>query len=158
LLVFAHGASAADDGGGKWSISLDTASDGSKIITARLPADTPIPSGFDKVTPVLVIRYRLGQTDLRVDFDTFLGSGKLPITVAFAGQPTVEEVWRISSDGRAAVPPGAALAFVERLKQADVVSLSFAPKHHDRVSTQFTTYGIALVMKALISAGVKYGD
>jgi len=148
---------APDDGGGKWQLSLETAADGIKTIVARLPADAPIPSGFDQVTPYLLIKYHAGRAVAYIVFDTFLGSGKLDAVATFGDESPERQTWRISADGRSAFVPGEALAFVERLKAGPSFTLRVAPRKKPPVTVTFTTTGIQLVMKALISAGVKYG-
>lgn len=147
------------DEGGKWQLTLNVSpQDGSKAITARLAADEAIPSGFDKVTPELVILYRSGQMTAYVLFDTFLGHDKLDATVKFGAQPPEKQRWTISADERSLYPPGEAFAFVERLKTADHLAVTVAPHRNAPVTAQFTLAGIQVVMKALISAGVKYAD
>ncbi len=144
--------------GSKWKFSLGApAADGSKSILATLRADAPIASGFGQVTPRLVLRYHAGQTLAFVVFDTFLGSGELAAAVTFGGHPPEEQRWRISSDGMIAFIPGDALAFVERLKEVESFSVRIAPHKANPVTVSFTPLETELMIKALISAGVKYG-
>lgn len=143
----------------QWRITVDApATDGSKSVSATLLADAPIPSGFDKVTPKLVLRYRAGRTSAFVVFDTFLGSGLLDVVVGFGNQPAQEQKWRISADGRSAIISGDALAFIEHLKQVESFSVHFAPRKATPLTVSFTPLETELVIKALLSAGVKYGS
>jgi hypothetical protein len=142
--------------GGKWQLTVD-ASSGAKSITATLPADAPIKSGFGEATPKLVLRYRLGRITAYVLFDTFLGSGDIDATVTFDPLPPEAQTWAISKDGRAAFVPGDPFRFLDQLKRADSLSVRVVPRNADAVTASFTTTGIQIVIKALISAGVKYG-
>ena len=81
---------------------------------------------------------------------------------------------RLSNDGRSAIVPGEALAFVERLKSVSALAVQVSPKTAAKrtsesgegasptpeaasVTAQFAIRDVDLVIKALISAGVKYG-
>ena len=142
-----------------WQVKVGAANaDGSRSVSATLLADAPIASGFGEVTPKLVIRYRSGNFTVFVVFDTFLGEGELPIDVTFGHETTETQRWTVSSDGRAAFAPGEALAWIERLKHAESLSLSFTPPHRDRARVTFTPRDPEALLKALLSAGVKYGS
>jgi hypothetical protein len=144
--------------GGKWQLALDTVADGSKAVTATLPADEPVKSGFGETIPTLVLRYRSGRTSAYVVFDTFLGDGTAEVQVQFGRDPVETQRWRISSDSRAVFVPGDALAFVERLKRCDFFSVRVTRGKSPSLTGVFTPAGIDVVVKALISAGVKYTE
>lgn len=145
--------------GGKWQMSASTSpTDGAKIITARLDADGPIPSGFGKAIPVLVLRYKAGQITAYIAFDTYLGDTTTEATVTFGHESPETQKWEVSDDGRAAFVAGDALTFLQRLKHVDRLSISVTPHHASPVTATFTTTGVTLVIKALISAGVKLSD
>lgn len=142
----------------RWRLSVGTpGEDGTRPVTATLLADAPIASGFSQVTPKLVLRYRAGRTAAYVLFDTFLGEGELAAAVMFGQEPPEAQKWTISSDGRAAFIPGDALAFLERLKGAPSFAVRIAPRNGQPVRVSFTLHETELVLKALISAAVKYG-
>lgn len=144
---------------GQWKLIVDRpAADGSTSVSALLRSDAPIPSGFSKVTPSLVLRYRLGRASAFVVFDTFLGNGTLDATVTFGTQPPEQQKWRISADGRTAFVPGDALAFIERLKGVGSFTIRIAPRPDRPLTVSFSPRETDLVVKALLSAGVKYGN
>ncbi len=141
----------------KWQITVSKSPAGnSALVTATLPADAPIASGFGQVTPNLVLRYRAGRTSGYVLFDTFLGRGAVQVTLTIGTGEPETQTWRISSDGRAALIPGDTLAFIERLKQNGNLSVAVTPPKGTAVTAAFTTTGIERVVQALLSAGVKY--
>jgi hypothetical protein len=147
---------AASSAAPKWQLAVETGADGTKSITATLPADAPIRSGFGEVTPKLTVRYRSGRTSAYVLFDTFLGSGTTEVVIETGSATPQTEKWRISNDGRSVFVPGDALPFIEKLKQADVLHVSVTPKRGERITAHFSPREIDQVIKALISAGVKY--
>lgn len=155
----ATGPSAAQTARAKaqWQLSVSpTANDGTRSVLATLPADAPIPSGFSQVTPKLVLRYRSGQTVAYVACDTFLGDETVDAIATFGSEPPVAQKWTLSSDGRTAFVPGDALAFIRRLEKADAFSVRFSRPKHDPITISFTPTETNLVIKALLSAGVKY--
>ena len=141
----------------RWQITVSEAADGGKIVTATLPAVAPIASGFGQAIPKLVLRYRAGRTSAYVVFDTFLGQGELDAAVRFGREPAESQRWRISSDGRTAFVPGDALAFMDRLKTVDAFEVRVTPAKKTPVTASFAPHEMELVIKALISAAVKYG-
>ncbi len=146
----------APQAGGKWQLSVSApAADGSRSISASLPADAPIPSGFAKVTPLLVLRYRSGRTSAFVVFDTFLGSGTLDARVAYGDQSPVDQKWEISSDGRSAFVPGDALEFIQRLKTVKTLAIRITPGKAAPVTVRFSPIDTELVVKALLSVALK---
>lgn len=148
------------DPAARWEMSVQTSPrDGTRAITAKLPADAPIASGFDHVTPTLVLRYQAGRASAFVLFDTFLGNGaQIAARVTFGGEEPQSETWAISNDSRAAFPPGDALKFIDRLKRSEHFSLRVEPHKGQPVTAAFTTTGVDVVIKALLAAGFKYSD
>jgi hypothetical protein len=140
---------------GKWRLTVERGSDGSNVVTAKLAADTPIQSGFTRITPMLVLRYKAGRTSAYVAFDTYLGEGNTAATVGFGRQPPETQQWTISGAGRSAFVPGDALGFIQRLKAADTLTVRVTPYHASPVTTAFTVTGIDTVMKALFAAGIQ---
>ncbi len=143
---------------GRWQLTITSSpADGTKIITATLDADHPIPAGFGQTTPQLRLRYRQGRTSAYILFDTFLGSDEIDATVTFGREPAETQKWSISTDGRAAFVPGDALAFIGRLKRCDTLTVEVTPKNGKAVTAAFTVTHVDVVIAALISVGVKAG-
>jgi hypothetical protein len=141
-----------------WQIKVGAAAeDGTRSVSATLRADAPITRGADRVTPRLVLRYRAGQAAAFVVFETYLGSGELPATLTFGAQSPEAQTWILSSDGQTAFVPGDAFAFIDRLKQVETFTVRVAPRKGDPVTVSFSPRETDLVLKALISATMKYG-
>jgi hypothetical protein len=142
----------------QWELSVSARDDGSRSVLASLPADAPIASGFSQVTPKLVLRYRAGQTVAYIVFDTFLGDEPVNASVTFGSAPAVHQKWPLSSDGRTAFVPGDALAFIRQLQKVDSLAIRIDRPKRAAIAVSFSPTQTDLVIKALLAAGVKYGN
>jgi hypothetical protein len=143
---------------GEWQVTVGAASaEGRRTIAATLRADAPIPGSFGPVTPKLVLRYRGGQPAAYVGFETYVGEGELDAEVTFGEQPAERQKWTIAADGQTAFVAGEAFDFFERLKTVPKLSVRIALPRKNPVTVTFTLRETEAVLKALISAGVKYG-
>lgn len=156
--VTSAGAASAAAKHPEWQVLVGAASaEGRRSISATLAADAPIPGTFGPVTPKLVLRYRGGQPAAYIVFETYLGEGELEALVTFGEEPAEPQKWTISEDGQAAFVAGEAFAFLERLKPVKTLSVRITPPKKQPVTVTFSPRETDAVLKALISAGVKYG-
>lgn len=139
-----------------WRFATTTGPNGAVAVTAALPSRNRIKSGFADVTPELVLRYRAGRVIAYVWFDTYLGEGSADVEIRFGSEAPVKQVWRLISDGQAALYPDEALALLERMKTVDDFSVALVRRNGERVVASFTPTEVDQVFKALLSAGVSY--
>ena len=105
-----------------------------------------------------MLRYRSGQTIAYVAFDTFLGDEAVDATVTFGSASAVHQKWPLSPDGRTAFVPGDALAFIRHLQKVDSFAIRIDRPKREPIVVSFSPMQTDLVIKALLAAGVKYGD
>ena len=138
---------------GNWRITTDVSPiDDSRSVFCFLDADESVKVGYNTIKPTLIIRYKEGELDGYISYDTFLGSDTITATLRFGKGSAEQATWGISTDHQAAFIRGDVANFVNRLERVDSFIVRVTPYGESPVTVSFSPQGIDEVKKAIVSA------
>ena len=138
---------------GNWRITTDTSPiDDSKSVFCFLDADASVQVGYDTIKPTLIIRYKEGELDGYITYDTFLGSNTISVTLRFGRDSAEQATWGISTNHKSAFIRGDIEHFVDRLERADSLIVRLTPYSESPVTVSFSPHGIGKVKEAIRNA------
>ena len=140
---------------GNWRITTDVSPiDDSKSVFCFLDADASVRVGYDTITPTLIIRYKEGELDGYINYDTFLGSDTISATLRFGTESAEQATWGISTDHKAVFIRGDIGHFVNRLGRVDSLIVRITPYSESPVTISFSPQGIHKIKEAIREAGL----
>ena len=138
---------------GRWGISTDVSPiDDSKTVICRLDADDSVRVGYDTIKPTMLVRYKEGELEAYIVYDTFLGSDSIPVTVRFGKGSAESMTWSISTDHKAAFISGDIAQFINRLELVDSLVVRLTPYGESPVTVSFSPKGVDKVKDAIRKA------
>lgn len=138
---------------GNWRITTDVSPlDDSKSVFCFLDADASVRVGYDTIKPTLIIRYKEGELDGYISYDTFLGSDTISVTLRFGTESAEQATWGISTDHKAAFIRGDIGHFLNRLGRVDSLIVRVTPYSESPVTISFSPQGIDKIKEAIIEA------
>ena len=138
---------------GNWRISTDVSPlDDSKSVFCFLDADESVQVGYDTIKPTLIIRYKEGELDGYISYDTYLGTDTISVTFRFGKESAEQATWGISTDREAAFIRGDIGHFVNRLERVDSLIVRLTPYGESPVTISFSPQGVDEIKKAIREA------
>ncbi len=149
----APGSKVKKETGGKWSISTDVSPiDDSKTVICLLDADESVRVGYDTIKPTMIVRYKEGQLQAYIVYNTFLGSDSIAVTLRFGKGSAENATWSISTDHKATFIRGDIAQFINKLERVDSLIVRLTPYSESPVTVSFSPEGVDKVKDAIRKA------
>ena len=124
-----------------WEVTREVSPiDDSLIYTCSVEASSPV---FRDSCPALIIRRKGGSSEAYVTWPSFIGDGKISVTVRFDDNPADTAEWGSSTDGKALFSPYPFGDFLERLLASQQMVMRFTPYGESPVTAVFDISGLA---------------
>jgi type VI secretion system protein VasI len=138
---------------GRWSISTDVSPiDDSKTVICRLDADASVRVGYDTIKPTMIVRYKEGELEAYIVYDTFLGTDSIPVTLRFGKGNAENATWSISTDHKATFIRGDIAQFINKMERVDSLVVRLTPYGESPVTISFSPKGVDKVKDAIRKA------
>ena len=135
---------------GKWRISTDVLPiDDSKTVICLLDADESVRVGYDTIKPTMIVRYKEGELEAYITYDTFLGSDSIAVTLRFGKGGAENATCSISTDHKATFIRGDIGQFINRLERVNSLVVRLTPYRERPVTVSFSPNGIDKVKDAI---------
>ncbi|WP_179038159.1 type VI secretion system-associated protein TagO [Limnobaculum xujianqingii] len=139
---------------GKWQVRSESSPvDDSENVFLALQAEEPIKTQFGKMTyPVLILSCKENQTDLIIQWDSYLGLGQTDVLHRLDKQKAESKPWVNSTDNEAVFYQGDTVKFIKQLTKGQKFYTQVTPYSSGIVSATFTLTGLAAAIKPLQKA------
>lgn len=137
-------------GAGKWLVSSKKSpiNDSTNVLLS-LNAEQAVRSGYNTVTPVLIIRCSEGKTNAFISWDIYLGLESATMLTRLDKEAAVTETWDISTDNKAVFVSGSDIEFAKQLMKHQTLLAQITPYGESPVMTTFEVGGLTEAIKPL---------
>lgn len=140
-------------GKGKWIVKTDKSPINDTInVYLSLSSEQSVSSGYNTVTPMLLIRCAEGKTNAYITWDLYLGLESTKMLTRLDKAPAVTKTWSISTDNKAVFVSGNDMAFVKQLMLHQTLLTQITPYSQSPVMATFDIGGLSEAIKPLRDA------
>ncbi len=137
-------------GKGKWLVSSDKSPiNDSTNVLLMLSAEQAVSSGYNTVTPKLIIRCKEGKTNAYITWDLYLGLDSTTMLTRLDKEAAVTKSWSISTDNKAVFVSGSDIAFAKQLMEHQALLAQITPYGESPVMANFELEGLTEAIKPL---------
>ncbi|HYN82159.1 MAG TPA: type VI secretion system-associated protein TagO [Gemmatimonadaceae bacterium] len=140
-------------GKGKWIVRTDKSPiNDTTNVYLSLSSEQSVRSGYDTVTPTLIIRCAEGKTNAYITWDLYLGLESTSMLTRLDKGPAVTKTWSISTDNKAVFVSGSDMAFAKQLMSHQTLLAQITPYSQSPVMATFDIGGLSEAIKPLREA------
>lgn len=117
-----------------------------------LDSEQTVRSGYNTVSPTLVIRCSEGKTNAYITWDLYLGLESTSLLTRLDKEPAVTTTWTISTDNKSVFVSGSDVTFAKQLMSHQTLLAQITPYGESPVMTTFDVGGFSDAIKPLREA------
>lgn len=140
-------------GKGKWIVRTDKSPiNDTTNVYLSLSSEQSVRSGYNTVTPTLLIRCAEGKTNAYITWDLYLGLGSTSMLTRLDKATAVTKTWSISTDNKAVFVSGSDIIFAKQLMSHQTLLAQITPYSQSPVMATFDIGGLSEAIKPLREA------
>jgi type VI secretion system protein VasI len=140
-------------GKGKWIVSTEKSPiNDSTNVVLLLSSEQEVHSGYETVSPTLVIRCNEGETNAYISWNLYLGIDSTTMLTRLDKNPASTKTVSISTNNKAVFMPGSGISFAKQLSSHKTLLTQITPYSQNPVMATFDVNGLPDAIKPLRAA------